>query len=387
MKHVLAIIALFLCGATAHAQTTPTVVYSCQNTATSVPGTNAKDYVTCGNSSWSWQPAPRRDADAPLVAACSSACGWGTSATLVWRRPSQVLATESIAVCQRSPSPAAGTRGSCSPERFLPRDQVLIAPPSNPPVNCVLGDFALKTTGAWGQCVSPGERSRTDIWERTVATPASNGGAACPSPLPTEPRVATEACVIPVVGLSTTKDTIYTGESVPLTWHSAGVTACSASWSPGSGIPLQQPTPVLVGPFNFPTTVTFSIACTGPNQPAQNETRVTVKTRTPSAWVHLDDLLAKRVKWKLVEAQGTGYDLIATYFTASGQETWATTWREVMTRMAMEYYGIPYDEAAAAAQCEATCALIDPNSPLGLEMAALRESVTPAERAAMGIVE
>lgn len=386
MKKILAL--LLLVAGAAHAQTVPQMVYTCQNTATSVPGTNAKDYVTCGANNWSWQPAPRRDADAPLVAACSTACGWGGGSTVTWRRPNQVQTNERIAVCRSNPLPVAGTRGGCSPESFQLRDDVLPPPVvTNPPVNCVLGDFALKTTGTWSNCIAPGSRSRTDIWERTIATPASNGGTACPNPLPTEARPVTENCVVPVVGLSTDRGTIYAGESVPLTWFSAGVTACSVSWSPGSGVPLQQPTPVIVGPFNFPTTVTFSISCTGPNQSVQSEVSVTVRTRTPRAWVHLEDILAKRVKWKLIEAPNTGYDLIATYFTVQGQETWATTWREVMTRMALEYVGIPYDEAAAAAQCETTCVLIDPDSPLGLEMAALRASVTAAEREAMGIVE
>lgn len=387
MKQLLAILALFLCGASVHAQTTPPVmVYSCPTT--SAAGTNAKDYVSCGSTAWSWQPPPRRDADVPLVAACSTACGWGTSAVVTWRRPRDVAANESIAICTRNPALAAGSRASCSPESFRARDQVLIAPPvTNPPVNCVLGDFALKTTGAWSNCVAPGSRSRTDIWERTIATPAANGGTACPNPLPTETRTVTEDCVVPVVGLSTDRGVIYVGDSVPLTWFSAGVTACSVSWSPGSGVPLQQSTPVIVGPFTFAQQLQFEISCTGPNQPASSRVDVTVLTRTPTAWIHMDDVVAGRVKWGLVDTPNTGFDIKVTYFTAQRQETWATTWYEVMRRAAAEYAGIPYDETEARAQCERDCRYIDPASPLGLELAALRNSVTDEERIRMGIVE
>jgi hypothetical protein len=70
-------------------------------------------------------------------------------------------------------------------KQFKPVDQ--------PPVDCVLSDFALTTTSPWSACVG-GVQTRDEVWTRTVLTPPANGGAAC-GPL-SETRQATQSCQI-----------------------------------------------------------------------------------------------------------------------------------------------------------------------------------------------
>jgi hypothetical protein len=66
-------------------------------------------------------------------------------------------------------------------------------------IDCVVSPFVLTSAGPWSTCVN-GVQTRTETWTRTVITPPSNGGLACP-PL-TETRIGTQSCVVipPAVG-------------------------------------------------------------------------------------------------------------------------------------------------------------------------------------------
>ena len=63
-----------------------------------------------------------------------------------------------------------------------------------PPVDCVVSAFTLTSAGEWGMCVN-GLQSRAELWSRTILTPPSNGGSACPAL--TEIRTGTQACTVP----------------------------------------------------------------------------------------------------------------------------------------------------------------------------------------------
>lgn len=64
-------------------------------------------------------------------------------------------------------------------------------PPPPPPVDCVVSEWSAWSGGEWGACRNR-TQSRTETRTRTVVTPASNGGQACPAL--TETRTATQAC-------------------------------------------------------------------------------------------------------------------------------------------------------------------------------------------------
>jgi hypothetical protein len=66
--------------------------------------------------------------------------------------------------------------------------------PPLPPVACGVSAWSDWSAGSWSACLA-GQRARTETRSRTVTTPASNGGAACPAL--TETRVAVEACTTP----------------------------------------------------------------------------------------------------------------------------------------------------------------------------------------------
>lgn len=61
------------------------------------------------------------------------------------------------------------------------------------PIDCELSDWTLTET-AFGVCQPAGTRTRTETWVRTIVRDAAHGGAACPSPLPSEQRTVSEPC-------------------------------------------------------------------------------------------------------------------------------------------------------------------------------------------------
>jgi hypothetical protein len=65
-------------------------------------------------------------------------------------------------------------------------------PPPPPPVDCRVSEWSAWTGGAWSAC-SNSMQTRTETRTRSIVTPASNGGAACPSL--TETSTASQSCV------------------------------------------------------------------------------------------------------------------------------------------------------------------------------------------------
>jgi Big-like domain-containing protein len=75
---------------------------------------------------------------------------------------------------------------------------VTVTAPPGGPVDCVVSDWSC-TPGPWSACSPSGDQTRTLSCSRTVVTPPSNGGQACPTPL-TETRTETQACTPPPSG-------------------------------------------------------------------------------------------------------------------------------------------------------------------------------------------
>lgn len=73
-------------------------------------------------------------------------------------------------------------------------DEGCIPPPPPDPVDCVLSDWTMTAASAWGACQPDGTQTRTETWVRAIVTEPQNGGAACPSPLPSESRTASQSC-------------------------------------------------------------------------------------------------------------------------------------------------------------------------------------------------
>lgn len=72
--------------------------------------------------------------------------------------------------------------------------KVLAVPPPPTPVDCVVTPFTIQSFTPWSTCVNS-LQSRTETWARTISTPPSNGGLACP--VLTETRSASQACIMP----------------------------------------------------------------------------------------------------------------------------------------------------------------------------------------------
>lgn len=104
-------------------------------------------------------------------------------------------------------------------------------PPPPAPVDCVVSAWTLQSATEWSTC-SSGTQTRTETWTRSVLTPASNGGTACPTL--TETRTGTQACTVPppppACGASLTDYTLagavtaLTATTIDVTWT---VTGCS----------------------------------------------------------------------------------------------------------------------------------------------------------------
>lgn len=97
-------------------------------------------------------------------------------------------------------SAPAATGYSCQTPRYFATVTPDVTPPPPPPppppptpVDCAVSAWSAWTDPAWGQCVD-GSQSRTLTRSRTVTTPASNGGAACPSL--TDSVTVTQSCAV-----------------------------------------------------------------------------------------------------------------------------------------------------------------------------------------------
>lgn len=364
MKKILFALILMSAGA-AFAQTPP-VVWSCLSNCSATSNTYNDGAFRA------LTPIPTYVAATTGTNTNCSVNWWNTSGAVRWRLTSTLAGNSCVSI------------RTGNVESFASASSLWPAAPPPTPVNCVVSEWGDWIPGSWGVC-SNGQHSRTEMRVRTVTTQPANGGAACP--VLNETRTVTESCQVPQVMITVERTVIYAGDVARIKWVSVGgLTACTASWT-SEPFPATQDTFIDVGPLTVGGTTNLGLSCTGPDGTDGDVAVITVRNPQPGVLVHLDDLLAFRVKWWPLETSGTGYDLKVTYFTAQGQETWATTWVAVRARAASEYAGVPYDEAAARAECEINCRWIDPTSPLGVELAAWRDSVTPAERAAMGIVE
>jgi G8 domain len=118
------------------------------------------------------------------------------------------------------------------------------APPPPTSVDCVVSPWgAWQSTSGWSACTN-GSQSRTEQRTRTIVTPPSGGGAACPAL--TETRTVTQACTPPPAGViavtpSAVSGTITAGTMPPAVRLT--VTTPGVGWSTADSSNFYDATP------------------------------------------------------------------------------------------------------------------------------------------------
>jgi hypothetical protein len=303
MKRLL-LLALLVAGA-AHAQAPPAYkVYSCANL--NAAGTNAKTFSSCGSTQWSWQNPPRRDADTPLVAACTN-CGWNAPHVVTWKRPRDVAANDFVSTC--TSNVAVGSRSNCASEPFVLRDAVLLAPPPTDP------------------------------------------------PPPPDPTME-------YFRISATNAQIWTYESVTVEWSALNATSCSANWGGAIGTRGTATS----GPYTFPIAdVELAVVCTNAaGRGTQGSAHFEVKSKVPPCkpgLTHVLLMLQGAVPPGLAAARlqsaDANYTLKVVYFCRmpSGPPkkfAYATSWSKLFDEGMKQRDGT-YNDAAVNEECERSC--------------------------------
>ncbi len=387
MKRIITLfgLLLLLLADAAFAQTPFTgTLYQCPTL--SLEGQRANVGNEC--PAWVWS-APRTDY---LIATCGNAtCSWNSSVT--WRRVSTVPATAAISAC-------TGTANgkTCSREAWVPKSSPF--PATTPVVNCVLSEWELSTFGPWGACVAPGTQTRSEVWVKRILTPASGGGTACPSPLPTEPRTGTQACTGEPVEMGTIQFTrpdgtpfpnhrILTRETVRVSWSTQNADICTANWevAPDGGY-AQVPTSGFKDVrINVPTqNVSYHLNCRNEWSNKGIRHGYNVLSRAPKCHAHMDDLIAGRIAWDTVKTPNTGWDIKEVHFCPGEtpqdppiKYAYLLTWEQLKERAANEYKGILYDEVELANACDAgLCITLEPG-PAKDELDAYYRLITIAD--------
>jgi hypothetical protein len=268
--------------------------------------------------------------------------------------------------------------------------------PSSPPVNCVLGPYVLETTGTFGACSAAGQRTRTDRWRATIATPASNGGTACPNPLPFEDRVVSEACTPPPppqasVVISVSSQRVYTNEPVTVSWTSENAQSCTASWTQDVVPPSGSQSLTMTAPMPF---ARVWVRCTGVANEYEAGTGFAVLSRAPDCYAH-DDRETDRdkiaVKALSLSNLSLRYQIMATWWCrmpdgSAAQQRFVLGVQDQETIASFRrWLDRQFDEAGVRARCEQNCEVLQPG-PLKTELdtwAALPEN----SAAVLGVIE
>jgi hypothetical protein len=333
-----------------HGQT-PTTVWSCLTNCSSTSNTYNDGAFRAPS------PAPAYVAATNGTNTACTRNWWNTVGSVRWRRPADIAANHCVAI-------RVGTS-----ESFAPASQFGWPPSATPPtpVNCVVSEY--------GACSAVDGKKR-----RTVVTPPSNGGAACP--------ILEDDCQLPAptVVLSINKNPILIGESVTISWTSTNAAFCQVNYEAAISADLAGSR--TLGPFTFAQTVSLGVICRsffGEYGAFVSLQVHAPPTHSPNCFPHLGD--ARKVRAEPLQTTGTRYDLKAVWFcgTPEGPRkmAWVTSYSEIAKRAAQELAGIDYDEEEARAQCESTCETLPPG-PLKDELDAFAAQFTAEQ---LGVIE
>lgn len=344
---------------TAQAQTNQ--VYS----ATTASCENQSAYG-CATAAWRVASPP------PLLVASgrTATCRWG-STPILWTKPANLQPTWCVSFGSTNGFVAASTLGW--------------PPANNPPVNCVVSDWSAWNEGPWSQCID-GTRSRTDQRSRSVVTPASNGGTACPAL--TESRTVSEACTLPPpprvsVVISITSQRVYTNEPVTVSWTSQNALSCAASWTQDVVPPSGSQSLTMTAPMAF---ARVYVRCLGVASEYEAGTGFVVLSRSPDCYPKLAD--RNKIAFKSISSANMTlrYQLFAVWFCATPdgpkQERWAIGAEQGIAKMREVFDGI-FDEQSTRAVCDSSCETL-PSGALRTELEEFARLHTPES---LGVID